>query len=277
MLYATSLDDAAARALKTSYAWSLVGTFERALILSSDADATLVSVVRHDVPDGPYTIRLDGSAPRDLRTIDTAPRLDVASATRWSVAAVTRREAVDETELKRRLTVLEVIGERVAGPRRGWSEVVAPEDLHALETALATEDRGDGARVAARIAGLGPGLTPSGDDLLAGALAFHAWAEAAGHAGAGAEFRAAVSEAAVPHTTRLAGQLLRAAACGQVAAPVAALLSSIFRRAGTFPPDLARVLAIGETSGADMLAGVRLAGRAQRRRRALKEEASHDT
>ena len=120
--------------------------------------------------------------------------------------------------------------------------------------------------MAARIAGLGPGLTPSADDLLAGALAFHAWAEAAGHAGIGAEFRAAVSEAAAPHTTRLAGQLLRAAASGRVAAPVAALLSSIFRRAGSFPPDLAPVLAIGETSGADMLAGIRLAGCAQRRR-----------
>jgi len=273
MLCATSLDDAAARALKTSSAWSLVASFERALILSSDADATLVSVVRHDVPDGPYTIRLDSSAPRDLRTIDTAPHLDVASATRWSVAPVIPSDAVDGTELRRRLAVLEVIGERADGTRKGWNEVVSPEDLHALETALAVEDYGGGARVAARIAGLGPGLTPSGDDLLAGALAFHAWAEAAGHAGSGAEFRAAVSESAVPHTTRLAGQLLRAAACGQVAAPVAALLSSLFRRAGTFPPDLARVLAIGETSGADMLAGIRLAGRAQRRRRELEEEA----
>jgi hypothetical protein len=273
MLCATSLDDAAARALKASSAWSLVASFERALILSSDGDATLVSVVRHDVPDGPYTVRLDRSAPLDLRTIATAPLLDVASARRWSVAPVTRREAVDGTELRRRLAVLEVIGERAAGPRRGWSEVISPDDLRALETALAAEDHGDGARVAARIAGLGPGLTPSGDDLLAGALAFHAWAEAAGHAGIGAGFRAAVSEAAVPRTTRLAGQLLRAAACGQVTAPVGALLSSIFRRAGTFPPDLAPVLAIGETSGADMLAGIRLAGRAQCRRRELEEEA----
>jgi hypothetical protein len=273
MLHATSLDDAAARALKTSSSWSLVASFERALILSGDGDASLVSVVRHDVPDGPYTIRLDPSAPHDLRTIDTAPQLDVALATRWSVAPVTRSEAVDGTELRRRLAVLEVIGERADGSGRGWSEVVSPDDLYALETALATEDPDQGACVAARIAGLGPGLTPSGDDLLAGALAFHAWAEAAGHAGTGAAFRAAVSEAAVPRTTRLAGQLLRAAARGHVAAPVAALLSSIFRRGGTFPPDLAPILAIGETSGADTLAGIRLAGRAQRRRPEPEEKA----
>ena len=141
--------------------------------------------------------------------------------------------------------------------------------LDDLETALSRDDRSKATGVAARIAGLGPGLTPSGDDLLAGALGFHAWAEAAGHAGTGGPMRAAISDAAVPRTTRLAGQLLRAAAGGHVAAPVVALLSSIFRRDRAFPPDLAPVLAIGETSGADMLAGIRLAGRAQLQRRRL--------
>jgi hypothetical protein len=269
MLCAMSLDDAAAGALQKPSSWSLAGRFERALILSSDRDATMVSIVRHDVPDGPYTVRLDLSGPRDLRTIDTAPQLDVSSAKRWRVAPVAPGEAVDAAELTRRLLLLELIGERAAGPARGWSDVISLADLHALETALSTDDQRGGAGVAARIAGLGPGLTPSGDDLLAGALGFHAWAEAAGHAGTGSPLRTAISEAAVPRTTRLAGQLLQAAARGHLAAPVAALLSSIFRRDRAFPPDLAPVLAIGETSGADMLAGIRLAGRAQLQRQRL--------
>jgi hypothetical protein len=272
-LRATSLDDAAADVLKTSSSLSLVGHFERALILSSDRDGAMVSVVRYDVPNGPYTVRLDGSGPLDLRIIGTAPQLDVASATRWSVTPVTPGEAVDRTELARRLLLLELIGERAAGSGRGWSEVISVDDLDGLETALSTYDRRKGAGVAARIAGLGPGLTPSGDDLLAGALAFHAWAEAAGHAETGGPLRGAITEAAVSRTTRLAGQLLRSAERGHVAAPIAALLSSIFRRRGTFPPDLAAVLSIGETSGADMLAGIRLAGRAHLRRRAMQGDA----
>ena len=269
MLCAMSLDDAAAGALQKSSSWSLAGRFERALILSSDGDAAMVSIVRHDVPDGPYTVRLDFSGPLDLRTIDTAPQLDISSAKRWRVAPVTPGEAVDAAELTRRLLLLELIGERAAGPARGWSEVISLDELDGLQTALSTDDLSRATGVAARIAGLGPGLTPSGDDLLAGAMGFHAWAEAAGHADTGGPMRAAISDAAVPRTTRLAGQLLRAAAGGHVAAPVVALLSSIFRRDRAFPPDLAPILAIGETSGADMLAGIRLAGRAQLQRRRL--------
>jgi len=58
--------------------------------------------------------------------------------------------------------------------------------------------------------------------------------------------------------------MVTSAKLGCVTTPLARILSSLFRRVGTFPPDLDPLLAVGETSGADLLAGVRLAGRALR-------------
>jgi len=222
--------------------------------------------VRHDVPDGPYTARLTRSAPRDLRVFDAPPRLDLRSAVRWIIEPVQPRDAVGHAELARRLGLLDLLAERAGSARGGWDAFIPEPDLAALESALAKGDKAGAARVAARIAGLGPGLTPSGDDMLAGALATHAWAETAGLIAAGEPLRLAISEAAAARTTRLGSQLIRAAAAGEVATPLARVLSSIFARVGTFPPDLAPLLAVGETSGADLLAGVRLAGRALRSR-----------
>lgn len=261
-----SLDGHASDLLDGSASWNLKARFERALILARSTDGALISVVRDDVADGPYTVRLDRSAPRDLRVLDAPPQLDRGSAVLWVVEPVPPRDAVEHGELARRLAVLDLIADRAGGPRRGWEAVIAPLDLTALETALAWGDSSTAADVAVRIAGLGPGLTPSGDDLLAGALATHAWAEAAGLIARDGRLRLAIWEAAAPRTTRLGSQLLGAAVTGEVATPLAALLTSLFRCIGTFPPDLAPLLAVGETSGADLLAGVRLAGRALRSR-----------
>ncbi len=275
-VHVASLDDEASRLLDAGASWTLFARFERAVVIARSADSALVSVVRHDVADGPYTVRLDRSAPTDLRVFDEPPRLERAAAKRWRADPVSAREAVDHDELARRLHLLDLISERAVRPDRGYAAVIPPVDLAALETSLAKGDSHTAAVVAARIAGLGPGLTPSGDDLLAGALAFHAWAEAAGCLRDGGVLRAAVRDAAVPRTTRIAGQLMHAAARGQVTAPLAALLFSLFARIATFPPDLAALLAIGETSGADLLAGVRLAGRAIRRREPAAEGALLD-
>ena len=78
-----SLDSRASDLLDGGASWSLAARFERALILARDPDGALISVVRFDVPDGPYTVRLDRSAPRDLRVFDAPPRLDLRSAVRW--------------------------------------------------------------------------------------------------------------------------------------------------------------------------------------------------
>jgi hypothetical protein len=109
-----------------------------------------------------------------------------------------------------------------------------------------------GAAVAALV-GRGPGLTPSGDDALAGALLV-------AHAlGAGEALSDAV-RARLAATTAVSAALLAAAAEGYAAHPVVALVDA----AVAADPDAVRralpaVLAIGHTSGADTVTGIRAA------------------
>jgi hypothetical protein len=282
ILRITSMDDEAAELLAATADWSLHTRFERSLILARAGDGALVSLVRHDLSDGPFAARLAPDAPRDLRSVASVPGLDWMHAARWRPDPVLPRDAVDRDGLVRRFRLLGEVAVRAnaAAPHRerlarGIDAVADPADLLALEAAFAAAATVAAVTVAARLAGLGPGLTPSGDDLLCGALACHAWAESAGFGAFGdatrqgrasrsdgAAFRSAIAAAAVPCTSRFAAQALVAAARGHAAAPLVALLTSLFRRKATVPPDIAPLLAIGETSGGDLLAGVRLTGRA---------------
>jgi hypothetical protein len=106
--------------------------------------------------------------------------------------------------------------------------------------------------------GRGPGLTPLGDDVLAGALVtLRAFARP--EAGPLADAVAAGSR----RTTAVSAALLAHAARGECVAALAGLLGAVGR--GAAEPDLARaaaaVTAIGHTSGAGLIHGV-LAGMA---------------
>jgi hypothetical protein len=106
-------------------------------------------------------------------------------------------------------------------------------------------------RVAARVAGVGVGLTPSGDDWLAGLLMWtwlaHPRPEAVG---------AAVVGAAAPRTTTLSAALLRCAAEGECDEAWHALLYGLaLERQADVEAAARRILNHGATSGADMLAG----------------------
>jgi Protein of unknown function (DUF2877) len=116
---------------------------------------------------------------------------------------------------------------------------------------------------AERIVGLGPGLTPSGDDILAGLLVSLRLLGGAVRPGGRAVWMAdwlgaAVTADAGTRTTALAATLLHCAASGGAGAEVAAVLRAV---AGHEPagPAVRRLLAAGHTSGADIASGV-LAG-----------------
>jgi hypothetical protein len=102
--------------------------------------------------------------------------------------------------------------------------------------------------------GLGPGLTPSGDDLLVGALAV---LDALDERTAQAVLAQAVIDAEPSLTAPLSGCLLRAAAQGHMGERLHRAVSAVM--AGEARAAVAALRTIGHSSGWDMLAGIAVA------------------
>jgi hypothetical protein len=122
-----------------------------------------------------------------------------------------------------------------------------------LAHGLLTSSSEQGLAGAKALAGLGGGLTPAGDDFIVGAL-LAAWA---GLYGSGAEAGGqTIVEAAAPLTTTLSAAYLRAAARGECMAQWHALFEALLcSGAQAMRAAVRALMAIGHTSGADMLAG----------------------
>ena len=99
--------------------------------------------------------------------------------------------------------------------------------------------------------GLGPGLTPSGDDFLVGALALlDALAQRKAHAA----LAHAIATSPRGLTSPLSDYLLRAAASGHVGEPLCRAVSAVI--SGMADAAVASLREIGHSSGWDMLVGV---------------------
>lgn len=158
---------------------------------------------------------------------------------------------------------------RLAHGARALGELTGPWGLaghrtpEVLADGCARADLAGAVDAAERIVGLGPGLTPSGDDALAGLLLALRLLGGAVPGGGRAVWLAdwlgaAVTAYADDRTTSLAATLLRCAARGQASVEAGAVLRGI---AGQDPiaPAVRRLLASGHTSGADLAWGL-LAG-----------------
>ena len=99
--------------------------------------------------------------------------------------------------------------------------------------------------------GLGPGLTPSGDDLLCGALVV---LRAIGAADASGDLHAAIAAVAPSATSPLSGAFLRAAAEGCGSAGLHNIIISLIKNE-PIESDIDVLARIGHTSGWDGLAG----------------------
>jgi hypothetical protein len=126
--------------------------------------------------------------------------------------------------------------------------------LDDLKAALLAGDRRAAGLAARRLIGLGPGLTPSGDDVLVGMeSALHAL----GRPMAG--FLGGAIHDVDDRTTAIAASLIQHAAAGEFAERIHRLLAALLSESDEgFPVAIERAVAWGATSGTDCLLGVLL-------------------
>jgi len=192
---------------------------------------TLVRVL-----DADLVIHLDGARP-------WSALIPVANGRHWA----TRSSAVHA--LARPDTRDPVAAPAMAGL---MSLPAVPARLAALREAVANNDRPAAAIAARPLVGLGPGLTPSGDDALAG---IEAALRAVGHPAAG--FLAQVLDDVTDRTTDVSTALLRHAARGEFTERIHRLLAALLDEDDSqLPAAIERAVAWGATSGRDCLLGV---------------------
>ena len=225
-------------------------------------DGPLVALLPAESPLHPWAVAISNTR-RDLaRVIEGAPvhvsdGVVEAGLLRIELAGL---EVVD-LRLRRRLRALPAAVRTLA--RHVTAAPPAGPFEPALTAALERFRAGGEIRGLAALVGLGEGLTPSGDDVLVGALAgLDAALEVSDEAAALRQRLCAELERGTSRTTRLAAQMLDAAAAGFYAEPVLGLLQTLALPkpgAKTLERAVADLLAIGHRSGADTLRGIGVA------------------
>jgi hypothetical protein len=213
--------------------------------------AGLFALTTDDVPAGPLHARgalpVHRLAAGDRVTV-TADRLQAGDVTVDLAGATVWRGALPAAEALSAGTALDVLAG--APP----SALADPAFRPRLTTAIGHLDRGDLAGVVDALAGLGPGLTPAGDDALAGILLV-----TRARLGPTAE-PSLVEHAARARTNDIAAAFLAWAARGQSIEPVHRfLLASAGREKASATAALADLLRFGHSSGADLALGLALA------------------
>lgn len=267
-------------------------TFEVAAVFEHSAYLQLaggfVCIGVSAIGDGPINILLDTPAPLpfaslgfhraaeghvalDHFTISNGPEIDIATATIWSPPATPRWTpasiAAGLTLLKAEAELLVVqdglsclvfggAGDEHQTPTaRAAADTLA--ELHAaLPAALRAERAETLARPAVLLLGLGPGLTPSGDDLLGGMMLA---LSALGHV----PLRNSLWDVLAPElgdlTHEISAMHLALAADGLGSAVIHQALAAIIGiDQADRPNDIAAAGRIGHTSGWDTLAGIAL-------------------
>lgn len=239
----------------------------------------ILSVVTTQIGNGPFNLVI----PRLRKSLERFPSGDVSQQTSevfFNQLNVESLASIHENQLMIGNFAINTANARLWNPRPNWEmlhvkrekilkqltqlqitdscetsqwDQVSDSLVSALSAALATADISTAKAVASRLAGLGMGLTPAGDDFIMGAL-YAAWIiHPADVARALAE---AIANTAAPLTTSLSAAWLRSAAKGDAGILwhqfFDALISSDPMQIQEYRD---KILAVGETSGSDALAG----------------------
>lgn len=202
----------------------------------------------------------------------TGVSLDLAGARPWSASLPATAACEPGAALRQGVAAARALA-ALAAPRGGFApllgdpleSLVADSRLNgafaaaarpriaALAAGLGNGDVATASRAATSLIGLGPGLTPSGDDLLVGLLA---GLEATGHPLL-AVMATTIASQARGGTTSVGASALRNAARGQFSERLHDVLVAVASPdAAGLPRAIERAMAYGSTSGADTLVGL---------------------
>jgi hypothetical protein len=231
-------------------------------------DSAILGLVGPDAPDGPLAVRVpdlpallialrdhEGASFRATPaalTIAETIRIPWAHTPRWTPTLPSRLAppAARAAAAHALATELAPRNAAVQLPDLGGSETDDPKSkIQNLKSKIIG------------LLGLGPGLTPSGDDVLMGLLAALYWQARLGALPPEpvAALAAAVLAAAPTQTTRLSTRLLAHAAAGILYAPALALgTAQLAGDPAAVPAPARHLFTIGHTSGADMAHGLLL-------------------
>lgn len=245
--------------------------FERVVNLQA-AGGEIFAIAAAGADDAPDTVVADGPlavarvAPGDQvvaggDSIVITGRVELALAGAMPWRAVLPAYPTHDARLRRNLALMREAlarrwppGARVSALGRELDQLLAHRrDL--LCSALAAGDREAACRHGRAMLGLGHGLTPSGDDFLAGLMAVLHLPGGPGEALRDVGLQ--IVDGAERRTNAISVAMLRAASEGRVRECVTVLLRELV--AGEpegVTGGLGRVLAIGSTSGSDMAAGI---------------------
>lgn len=250
---AVSLADGAKRWLENPSEHRILHIFDDACNLVN-ADRDVLSIVNPEIGNGPFNLVLEESFrfSNHLNIDDNisvnGSRLTIGNLTisfsntqRWSPVFHWKALRSRKEEIIDRLKLLPFGSENEMLLRlsRSLSHAIVHADLpSARDSAL-------------KLAGLGIGLTPAGDDILMGAM--HAtWIV---HPQITAKsITQGIARAAAPLTTSLSGAWLMAAARGEAGSVWHELFDAFIHDENIYAP-LSKILSIGETSGSDALTG----------------------
>ncbi|MDQ4503767.1 DUF2877 domain-containing protein [Sinomonas sp. ASV322] len=285
---ALSLDARLASALdKAPMTGPVHSVFRRVLnVLAADR---LVALSSEGLDDAPWSVRTDVADWRRLGVevgavvvldsghiaVEGAPgiALDLRHCQKWH-ATVSSAAAVATDLLARRTAALEGLLDArgvpggVVPPRADASPIEAElgrrlrAGCERLTQAVRANDDGAASLAARSLLGLGPGLTPAGDDFMVG-LALVAAVPGSRLVAVGRAIRA-VLDACPDHTTLVSRATLEEAVAGRARESLLGILNRVFaaphgddaRFAEHLRTPVDRVLSIGHTSGTDILSGL---------------------